>query len=344
MSDRPSSTESDILGSIPGIDDVEGDSGTSNIGGSESSGGEGGGTSSAQPSSDPTSRGGQPTPDGAVRRRHDGLLEVPNQENPNVRDLVDPITGRRVAQGGVERRVYEEGQRHARENAQLKQHLQNATNQLNGINQVTQEAVRLGLPVENQMVAMRVMADFMRDPVKTLEYMIQEVKSKGYPIPFLEQGISPGMDMQAIARMLDQKMAPITNQQRAAAQRAQHENQAKQELDGFLASNEDARENLDVIAEMLQAQPGLGLQEAYIRMMRWSMDNGLDPRMSLKQQIARLQQQPPQQPTDTRPLPNGRSATGVAARANGGVQMHNENASWSEIIRDAMNESGVRLN
>ena len=25
----------------------------------------------------------------------------------------------------------------------------------------------------------------MRDPVKTLEYLVAEVKSKGYPIPFL---------------------------------------------------------------------------------------------------------------------------------------------------------------
>ena len=43
-------------------------------------------------------------------------IEQPNADNPRVRDLVDPITGTIVAQGGIERRVYEEGQRHAREN------------------------------------------------------------------------------------------------------------------------------------------------------------------------------------------------------------------------------------
>lgn len=354
MSDRVSSTESDILSNVPGLDDGGGadvggsvDTGTSGGGYDGSSGG---GTTSAQPSTDPRSRGDgqQATEDGAVRRRHDGLLEVPNEQNPNVRDLVDPVTGRRVAQGGVERRIYEEGQRHQRENQQLKQQLQQATGQLNGINAVTQEAVRLGLPAENQLIAMRVMADFIRDPVRTLEYMVQEVKSKGYQIPFLEQGITPGIDMGAIGRMIDQKMMPITQQRQQAEQRAKWEAEAKTELDGFLANHEDAHQNLDVIAEMLQAQPGLGIQDAYIRMMRWSVENGLDPRQSLKQQIARLSQQPTQQPTaqpNTRPLPNGRSASGgVAQRSNGATQMHNENASWSDIIRDAMHEHGVVIN
>jgi len=345
MSDR--STESDILGSIPGLDDAGVDSGGSfDSGSSGIDSGDGGGTTSAQPSADPTSRGGQyQAPDGAVQRRHDGLVEVPNEQNQNVRDLVDPITGRRVASGGVERRIFEEGQRHARENQQLKQQLQNASNQLNGINEVTQEAVRLGLTPESQLVAVRVMADFLRDPVRTLEYMVQEVKAKGYQIPFLAQGVSPGMDMAAIGRMIDQKMMPITQQRQIEAQQQRVRNEAKQELDTFLASHEDAQQNLDVIAEMLQAQPGLTLPDAYIQMMRWSIMNGLDPRQSLKQQIARLQQQPTQQPTQTRPLPNGRSASGgVAQRSNGAAQMHNENASWSEIIRDAMLEHGVSLN
>lgn len=356
MSDRMSSgsggsTESDILGSIPGMDDVgvSDDSSTS----STSSGGETGGAggTSAQPSSSPTSRGGAGQQDaGTVRRRHDGLIEVPNEQNPNTRDLVDPVTGRRVAQGGIERRVYEEGQRHARENQQLKQQLQNAMGQLSGINNVTQEAVRLGLPAENQMVALRVMADFMRDPVRTLEYMVQEVKSKGYQIPFLEQGISPGIDMAAIGRMIDQKMQPITQQRQQEAEQQRINAEARRELDTFLSAHEDASQNLDVIAEMLQAQPGLGIQDAYIQMMRWSVQNGLDPRVSLKAQLAEAQQrqqqvsqQPTQQP-NTRPLPQGRSAGGGATRANGSSQMHNENASWSDIIRDAMQEHGVNIN
>src|SRR5262252_6325830 len=124
-----SGTEDSILGNIPDFaGDTGGDTGDSSTTSSTPSSPDGGSsTTSAQPGTDARSRSSgtdSAQPQGQIRRRHDGLVEVPNQQNPNTRDLVDPITGRVVAQGGIERRVYEEGQRHARENNQLRQQLQ----------------------------------------------------------------------------------------------------------------------------------------------------------------------------------------------------------------------------
>jgi len=340
------STEDGILSSIPDIHD-EPDTGTdtsADVGGSsQPSGGgqEGGGTSSAAPT-----QGGQPQQ--PVRRRHDGLVEVPNQQNPNTRDLVDPISGRVVAQGGIERRVYEEGQRHARENNALKQQLQAAQRQAGGNNEVLQEAARLNVAPQDQVVAIRIMSEFMRDPVKTLETLVAEVKSKGYPIPFLEQGVSQGIDMAAIQRMIDNKMMPITEQREQARVTQEAQQRAQADLDSFLGDNEDAHSNLDVLAEMLQAQPGLSLQNAYTKMIRWAHSNQLDWTQPLKQQIAAQRQQPPQQQTQqapTRPLPGGRSVQQQTTPVgNGAVTQHNENASWSDIIRQSMQEHGVNLN
>lgn len=351
-----SGTEDSILNSIPDFQDT-GDGGS--VGGTDTGGG------SAETSAQPSEVGGgggqtsaQPTQGGVdqqqaaqVRRRHDGLVEVPSQDNPNARDLVDPITGRTVAKGGIERRVFEDGQRHARENAQLKNQLGSATQQLSRINQVTQEAVRLNVAPDDQIAAIRVMADFMRDPVKTLEYLVAEVKSKGYPIPFLEQGVTPGMDMTAIARMIDNKMAPLTQREQAAQVEVQQRQMAERNLNTFLEDNREANANLDVLAEMLQAQPGLPLHTAYTKMISWAHENGLDWTQPLKPQIAAQRQQPnPQQPTQQqapqRPLPGRRSANGNGAApvGNGQVQQHNENASWSDIIRHAMSEHGVQLN
>src|SRR4051794_10625189 len=221
-----SGTEENILNTIPDLGDSS--SGDSSSGGSTDSGGA---QTSAQPtqgasdgttSAQPTQAGGEGSTSqqaqGPVRRRHDGLLEVPNQDNPNTRDLVDPITGRTVAKGGIERKVYEDGQRASRENNQLKTQLSAATRQLASINEVTQEAVRLNVAPQDQVAAIRVMSDFMRDPVKTLEYLVAEVKAKGYQIPFLEQGVSPGMDVSAIGRMIDNKMQPFTQRQQAEHQ------------------------------------------------------------------------------------------------------------------------------
>lgn len=349
-------TEDSILNTIPDFRDDTGDSGADTSGGDTTQGtpqtqdGGGGGRTSAQPTQTSGEGSGtqQPTQQ-QIRRRHDGLLEQPNPDNPNTRDLVDPVTGRTVARGGIERRVFEEGQRHQRENAQLKTQLGQASQALQSISEVTREAVRLNIAPPDQVIAIRVMSDFMRDPVKTLEYLVAEVKSKGYQIPFLTQGVTPGMDMTAIARMIDGKLQPITQQHQQTLQQQQIVEKSTQELNTFLNENEEAHANLDVLSEMLQAQPTLTLHGAYTRMIRWAHEHGLDWTQPLKPQLATQGQQPThQQPTQqpTRPLP-ARGARGNGAQPveqpNSG-QSFNENASWADIIRSAMRESGVQLN
>jgi hypothetical protein len=343
-----STTESGILNSIPdiGAGGAEGDSGhSSGVGGSADGGSDSGGRSSAAPA--PSGQGEQqsagPQQQAPVQRRHDGLLEVPNQQHPNTRDLVDPVTGRVVAQGGIERRVYEEGQRHARENAQLKQQLQAFQQHVQGTDGVIREAQQLGIGPEQHSVALRVMADFQKDPVRTLEYLVNEVRAKGYNIPFLQQGTTPGMDMEAFSRMIDAKLQPFTSQQQLQQRHAQAQAAAKQQLDQFIAENPAVNSNLDVIGEMFAAQPNLSLDRAWSLLIQWAATNGLDWRQPLKAQIAARQQQPTQQqsPAQTRPLPGSRSAgNGAIPRADANGQ-YSENSSWSDIIRGAMHESGM---
>lgn len=343
------SVEDSILGNIPDIHDDADTGGGADVGGEQPTGGDiGGGQTSAQPTGGQQSA--QPAQPAQVRRRHDGLVEVPNQEQPNTRDLVDPVTGRVVAKGGIERRVYEEGQRHSRENNTLKQQLAQATQRLNATNEVTAEATRLNVAPQDQVVAIRMMSEFLRDPVKTLETLVAEVKSKGYPIPFLEQGITPGIDMAAIQRMIDNKMAPLTTQQTQVREQEQAKQRAEADLNTFLEDNQEANSNLDVLAEMLQAQPGLSLHSAYTKMIRWAHENQLDWTQPLKQQIAAQRQQPTnqqqtQQPAQTRPIPGrGVQPTQATPVGNGAVTQYNENASWADIIRQSMQEHGVNLN
>ena len=358
MSDR---TESSILSNIPdfaeesdGVDTASSQptSQPSQAGQGQTS--DGGQRTSAQPTRDDRQGSGTQQPaQQPIVRRHDGLHEQANADNPRVRDLVDPITGKVVAQGGIERRVYEEGQRHARENNALKQQVGQLQGFVNSVSEVTREAARLNIRPEDQMIAMKVMADFLRDPVRTVQYLVEEVKAKGYPIPFLAEGVSPGMDMNAIARMIDQKMQPLTQQQQQSVQAQQLRQRAEADLNSFLGENTDAEQNLDVLSEMLQAQPGLTIQSAYTKMIRWSHEQGLDWTQPLKPQIAMRQQgaqQPThqQQQTNERPLPGGRSvgsrAQPVNRGANGSGAQYNENASWAEIIRSSMEENNIRFN
>lgn len=347
-----SGTEESILSNIPDFQDDGGadvgsapDNGTTNTDSTEGSG-----RSSAQPTQTSAQPTQQTTPQQRqeFRRRHDGLIERPNAQNPNTRDLVDPVSGQIVAQGGIERRIYEDSQRTMRENNTLKQRITGLEGALRQSNEVIQEAARLGVAPQDQMIAVRVMSDFMRDPVKTLQALVEEVKSKGYSIPFLNEGVSQGMDMSAMSRMIDAKLQPILGRHQMEAQQQQARAQANRDIDQFLEENQEANANLDVLGEMLQAQPGLPLQSAYTKMIRWAHENGLDWTQPLKQQIAAMRQQQPthQQPqVEQRPLPGRRSANSQPAqRMNGaGGAQFNENASWADIIRSAMEESGNRV-
>jgi len=344
-------TEDSILKNIPdfadGGDDgqVEGGSDTQGTSSTPASGSESGGD--GRSSAPPTQTGGTGSGDDRsaqqVQRRHDGLVEVPG--DGSTRDLVDPVTGRTVAKGGIERRVFEEGQRHARENNQLKQQLGAVQRQVQSGNQVMQEATRLNISPEDHMVAIRVMSDFLRDPVRTLGMLVEEVKSKGYPIPFLQEGVNPGMDLNAISRMIDNKLQPLTQEQQRNQQQVQLRQQAERELQGFLAENPEGNANLDVLTEMLQAQPDLSLHAAYTKMIRWAHANGLDWSRPLKQQLGQPQQPNSQQPEpQPRQIPGRRSASGNGAAPVGNNAPMSENASWGDIIRQAMQDHGVQLN
>jgi hypothetical protein len=345
-----SGTEDSILSNIPDFQDGadETDGGTSSSQGGATEGSSNDGRSSAQPDggNQSSSPAEQSTP---IVRRHDGLVEKQNPDNPRTRDLVDPISGRIVAQGGIERRVFEESQRINRENNTLKQRVQGLENAVRASTDVVKEAARLNVSPQDQLIAVRIMSDFMRDPVRALEGLVAEVRSKGYQLPFLQQGISPGMDMDAISRLIDNRLQPITGRYQQEQQLEQHRQQATRDLDSFIGENPEAQQNLDVLTEMLQAQPGLPLGSAYTKMVRWAHENGLDWTQPLKQQIAQMRQQqstPQQQQPQPRPIPGRRSVSQAGAvRTNGaGATQFNENASWADIIRSAMQDSGAQIN
>jgi hypothetical protein len=191
------------------------------------------------------------------------------------------------------------------------------------------------------------MSDFLRDPVRTLTSLIEEVKSKGYELPFLTQGVTPGMDLNAISRMIDAKMAPITQARQTQQDQEARLARANADIDRFLNQYPDANANLDILAQMMQSQQNLSLHDAYVRMMQWSYDNGIDFRQPLRPQVDALnqqhqqrQQQNGQQPT--RPLPGGRSANGSPIPV-GDARAFNENTAWSDIIRHSMHESGMQF-
>ncbi len=303
-------------------------------------------------------------PQHPIIRRHDGLVEQPNANNPRARDLVDPVTGRIVAHGGIERRVFEESQRNARALRDAQTQLAAVQEQLRGTNEVTEAVTRHGITSRDAVAAIQVMSEFKRDPVRTLEYLVSEVKALGLPIPFLEQGVTPGMDMAALQRMIDAKLAPITNQFTQQTQQRANEQEllqrAERELDDFLGAFPYAQHNLDVLQQMMEKEPSLTLHRAYGLIQDWMLNNGYDIRLPLRDQVVRGDNtqsinSPQSQPTSTSqtkqpsepPLTNGRTVQNTSQRhaptdIDNAVEFTGQE-DWRDILRRSLRDEGYQV-
>jgi hypothetical protein len=339
-----SKTDDDILANVPGLDD-EGDNGQDTSGDQQdNASGFQTDSSSDQRREQQGNREQQQTDDnGRIVKRTDGLVERQSAADPRRRDLVDPVTGQVVAQGGIERRIYEQSKRHERDVTTLRRENEQLKAQANGYQQANSLATQLGLSAEAQSTALRVMSDFTKDPVRTIEYLIAEVKGKGYNIPSLN-GQGQATDLEAFAKLMDSRLAPIMQERQQSQQVQQANVRAKAELDNFLDQAPDARANLDILAEMLNGDQALNLNSAYIRFLTWCSANQLDPTQHVGPQLQARQEQaqtpPATQPRQARPVPGNRNMNGNSAIPVGSRAVHDENSEWSNIINDSMLEAG----
>lgn len=350
-------TNESILSSIPGLDEE-----TAASTSSEGSDGEGASTSAettapattapaasegTAPATTPGSTTDAAPKDLAAERviyRRDGLIEKASKDGSGARDLVDPKTGEVVARGGNERRYFENAQKATRQLQAQTTELQQLRQQQASAGEVTKLATDLQLPVADQKIAMQMLSDFYKDPVKQLAALVSEVKAKGYPVDQL-LGMQPTIDYAAMQKMIDSKLAPVTQQRNQQQEVAKAQAEVKQELETFLSHNEDAYANLNIIAQAMDKDKTLTLERAFLAVTRWAGQNGYDYTQPLEAQVlarqnAGQQQQPApvasrQQPAIA-PLPNGRQANNGAAPVGGETVAFDENADWKDIIRHAM--------
>lgn len=369
---REPTTENDILSSIPDFDpgtDTSDNSGSSNDSTQTSQSADesrqGNSTQGTNNTSNTNTNTSEPNRQGnnqvspsntngqqVVQRRHDGLVEVPNAENTRVRDLVDPITGRVVAHGGIERRIYENAQRHERENNDLRRQLQQATQAQTSNNQVLSAITTHGVSERDALSAIQLVSQFRRDPVGVLTALVSEVKAAGHNIPFLAEGVSPGIDVNAIVTALRNELSPITSrfaqEQATRQQEAERVQQGEQMISSFLNEFPEAQANLGTIAAMMERDPTLTLHSAFVRMTTWASQNGLDYTRPINDQIEQRRNNnnnqrgtPPQQPNQ--PPISGRQTQSVGQTPSQPIDnagMFDPSESWRDIIANVVRSSG----
>lgn len=148
--------------------------------------------------------------------------------------------------------------------------------------------------------------------------------------------VGDSLEMRAMQRMLDERLAPITRAEQASQQQTQAQQAGVAAYNRFINDNEFADVHANDIVQLMQRE-GVNPQTAYNRIYRFAVANGLDfsqplgPQVQARQQQMRSsQQQQQQQNRQQKPMPNG--ATTRRAGAVPQIPLASADDDWGTII------------
>ena len=258
-------------------------------------------------------------------------------------NLVDPQSGQIIARAGSERRLYEKSTRlqtamKARDDEiiALKREIAD-TKFLNGVPE------RYGVNRDEVTQALELTVAFKNNPAAAARKVLEMALAAGYNVSqILGEGAQDSVEMSAVKRMLDERLAPLSNyeQQQQQSQREREVlRKAEQDMNDWMDSRPYSSVHISAIDKLIGENPSLSPDAAYYELRNFAEKNGLDFRQPLGPQVAALRQrgaqnQNRQQPRDPNPLPNGRRMSG--ARPMSDTEQVSPGTSWEDIIRSSM--------
>ena len=238
----------------------------------------------------------QPTSEQVVKEEQPKAGRLPANETG---DLIDPSTGAVIAKAGNERRYFEQWRKDNNTLRNTQRELETANAHLSALREAAQLPTKLGLEPAEVDVAMKFMAHWKQDPVGAAKQLLTEVRALGHNIEDLGQGI----DMAAMQRMIDAKLAPLTSerqqQQQEAATRAAIDEEvnavmsrepwlANQQQELIMLMEADEQERLaKVRAGNGDAHKTLTLREAGLMLKAYALEHGFDLYSSIREQSLR---------------------------------------------------------
>lgn len=260
-------------------------------------------------------------------------------------NLID-AAGKVVATAGRERRIFEQNDRLKKHSHNLETQVSQLRAEAEKINQIAGMPAQHGLGASEVEMGMKIMADFKNNPLSVAQWALKETLAMGYNLKNIIGEGEAGIEMQAIARMIDQKVDPVVQQTQQRTQQDTAQQAARQQYDAFMAKHEHAGQHEDALTVMLQKDPSLTPETAYWRLSAYAAQNGYDFSQPLGPQInARRQQQaapqPAPQPVQPTPAPMPQGAA-PSAMASNQQMFASPDAEWDDIIGDSMRNAGMR--
>jgi hypothetical protein len=255
-------------------------------------------------------------------------------------NIVDPRTRQIIAKAGTERRLYEKSERLTKMLDDHKVKLAQYEKDHNDSNQYFGAIKAAGLSVDEIGEAFNIAIMYKQNPVAAAKEVLERVLAMGHNVTDI-LGSDPGnaIEMPAIARMIEQRLAPIVKpleQQRVSDEKTR---QAQEAFGKWVSDNEYADIHLEALDNLMGQHPELSPQKAYNALVLFANKHQLDFTQPLGPQIdarqsARGSNTNPQTRRAQKPFPVGGSSTPQPLDEGGYAD---SSASWSDIIRSSMN-------
>lgn len=287
-------------------------------------------TSSEQGSTDDSGHSTQEQQDGTTTASQptakSGKLHADQQGN-----LVDG-DGNLIARAGKERREFSQFGRIQQELVQLR----NIALEHKQADTLLQSH---GVSKDELPHALVLYATLKRDPVKGAALLLEQIKAAGHNLDGMDMG---AINMNALSRMIDEKIKPFISDRQAGERDVELRNQAVQQYETFISEYPDAVVHEDVLANMLSQGIANTPEAAYNKLLKFAMQHRLDWSKPLKSQITQVQQE--QEPQPQAPQPRRSITPGSAGRNAQAVPREtavSTSTSYKDIVADVLRSAGL---
>lgn len=261
--------------------------------------------------------------------------------------------GKLIAQSGYVARMYHTARR-------MRSQLEERTQQLNELSSTVGELRSLNNSIrqyqlDNDEVAQALdLAGRMKrgDYLGVAKEVIALIAAQGYNVTdLLGSDVGDSIDMRAVRQMLDQRLAPIAQQEQQQRRNDEAAAQGRRNYERFVSENDYADIHGDAIVGVMRREQCTP-QQAYNRLLMFATRNNLDftqplgPQIEQRQQQAQggnrngqhQQQQQQMNGQQRKPMPNGAGTRSPGAVPT--VPLADAEADWGTIISEVQRTIG----
>lgn len=257
------------------------------------------------------------------------------------------LQGRKVANPGLERRVFDRVSRYFNgmetEHAGLKQRLE----AIDGANAAAKAA---GLSIEESALGTRIMTAWKRSPIETLNFLLTQATNQGHDVSSIRQG-GAAFDPAAVGELLEQKLAarfealqPLIDQLNHSRETSELREQVNTEITAFFEEHPDAEQHRPILGALMQkmdvGDPRLAWAELRVEAAKngWDLTKNLVPQAQAS--VARRGNGAPTRDGNSRTVPD---MTGRGGGGNGGSRVEagsrdaaSKDDSWDDIVAGSL--------